>query len=248
MPQHHHKHICCVKNEKCDTFEHINNEIYIKAKEYLENTTGFINSLVKSVGYKTCHPLQSLNARKCADDCKEQEKSEFAKNCMEGGGLFKCCIRRDKRFCHECRFCCTLPMCVKLPGGKEGTHFESIKLKLEDQTNRETAGEIFFSTGHRYKSEDYYCLKPDSNKDPEKWEQYQMEKYREAYTKEVLEAVPTYKYNNKLNNFVDPDVLKMFTKVGKKSLEAWQSTYNLWMRKIPSFYSVKKGLMLFLEN
>ena len=133
-------------------------------------------------------------------------------------------------------------MCVKLPGGKEGTHFESINLKLEDQTNTETAGEIFFSTGHRYKSKDYYCLKPDSNKDPEKWEQYQMEKYREAYTKDVLDAVPTYKYDNKLNNFVNPKVLKAFTKAGKKSLEAWKETYNLWMRRIPSFYSTKKGL------
>ena len=235
---------CCVKNEKCDTFEVINKNIYVKAKEYLNNTTGFINNLVESVGYKTFHPLKNLDATNCATDCKDQEDGEFAQNCTKSRGLFKCRIRRDKRFCHECRFCCTLPMCVKIPGGKEGTHFEKVDLKLEVQENTKTAGELFFSNGHRSKSEDYYCLKPEPNKDPKKWEQYQMEKYRELYTQEMLESVPTFKFDKRLNNFDDPKVLKSFTQVGKKSLKAWEETYNLWMSRIPSFYSTtKKGFI-----
>jgi hypothetical protein len=32
------------------------------------------------------------------------EKHKFAKDCKKVGGLFKCCIRRDAAFCHECRY------------------------------------------------------------------------------------------------------------------------------------------------
>ena len=59
-------------------------------------------------------------------------------------------------------------MCTINPGGKELTFFENIILKLEDQNNTEKASEIYFINGHRYKSDDYYCLKPESNKDPNK--------------------------------------------------------------------------------
>ena len=71
----------------------------------------FIDFLKYRSGYKSCHVIEGYNASACASDCKTFEKSEFAKNCTNTDGLFKCCIRRDK-YCDKCRFCCTLPICT----------------------------------------------------------------------------------------------------------------------------------------
>ena len=57
------------------------------------------------MGYKTCHVLNSsLDATVCAKDCDRLKKQDFAKKCEDKGGLYKCCIRRDAAFCHECRY------------------------------------------------------------------------------------------------------------------------------------------------
>ena len=34
-----------------------------------------------------------FDAEQCHLDCQKQGKSDFAKECREGGGVFKCCIR-----------------------------------------------------------------------------------------------------------------------------------------------------------
>ena len=233
---------CCFKDHECDNWNAMNDKIFIKAKEYLVNTSGFLDHQVKRLGYKTCHHLNSLDATKCAKDCKKLKKEKFAKECEAKGGLFKCCIRRDKRFCHNCRFCCTLPMCSVNSSGKTGTTFEGENIELKNQKNKETAVGKYFSNLHRYKTDDYYCLKPDSNKDPQKWEQYDPEGYRKASTKEALQSVHTYTFDNRLNNFEDPKVLKMFTKTRKKSHKAWRETYAMWTRRIPVFYGKPEGI------
>ena len=57
------------------------------------------------MGYKTCHVLNSsLDATICAKDCERLKKQKFGKDCKKKGGFFKCCIRRDKAFCNECRY------------------------------------------------------------------------------------------------------------------------------------------------
>ena len=72
------------------------------------------------MGYKTCHHLNSsLDSTVCAKDCDRQKKGKFFAECKvsiylsflfwfwfskEKGGLWKCCIRRDAAFCHECRW------------------------------------------------------------------------------------------------------------------------------------------------
>ena len=234
--------ICCFKDVKCETSENMNINISVRAKEFLTNTTGFLDYKVNVAGYKTCHRLDSLDASICAKDCKKQEEEMFAEQCRDTGGLFKCCIRRDRRFCDECRFCCTLPICVRSPGGEEGTDFDDYHLELHDQVHETfLAEELYFSHHHRFKTEDYYCLKPYSHKDPAKWKQYDMEEYRAAYTEDALDKVHTYKHDVRLNNFADPKVLKAFTKKEKKSLKAWKETYNMWMKRIPSFFDVDKG-------
>ena len=75
-----------------------------KPREYLKGPKVYIKKKVKRMGYKTCHVLKnSLDASVCAKDCESMKKQKFAKDCKKNGGLFKCCIRRDAAFCHECR-------------------------------------------------------------------------------------------------------------------------------------------------
>ena len=65
---------CCFAHETCDSWASIHNSIYTNAKEYLTNKTSVLDNIVKTMGYNTCHHLNSLDASKCADDCKNLEK------------------------------------------------------------------------------------------------------------------------------------------------------------------------------
>ena len=217
----------------------IQNDLYNKSREYLEDKKGVLKKMVEIHGYKTCHPMDSLDASECAEDCKNFEKEEFAKNCTKNNGLFKCCIRRDKEYCHECRFCCTLPMCTKPPGTKKDTDFDlGHKVEIKDQKKEITANELFFSDEHIYKKPDYYCLKPDSHEDPEKWHRYEAAGFRKAFSKEMLENTKTFKYDKYLNNFEDPKVLAAFTKSDKRARKILKKSYNFhYSKMIPGFKS-----------
>merc|ERR1712241_1205852 len=105
-----------------------------KAVDFLQNPKVFITDLVKKAGYDTCHRTEEYDADQCHQDCQEQEKSDFARNCTKDGGLYKCCIRRDKVFCHECRFCCTLSVCTD----KEGKSYyrDSLDKPLNGSKNK----------------------------------------------------------------------------------------------------------------
>ena len=60
---------------------------------------------IRPMGYKTCRVLNSsLDATVCAKDCDRLKEQDFATKCRDKGGLYKCCIRRDAAFCHECRY------------------------------------------------------------------------------------------------------------------------------------------------
>ena len=103
------------------------------SRKYLTDPEAYIQSQI-SMGYSTCHALNSsLDARVCnkqtnkhtnkqtnkqtktarsviflsqicLKDCQKLGRQQFARDCRGGGGFFKCCIRRDAAFCHECRF------------------------------------------------------------------------------------------------------------------------------------------------
>ena len=81
-----------LRNETCKNWDGIQDKLYTKSKEYLDNTHQVLGRLMAD-GYKTCHHINSLDATICANDCKKFEHSEFAKNCTENEGFFKCCIR-----------------------------------------------------------------------------------------------------------------------------------------------------------
>jgi len=221
---------CC----KEDRLFGIKNDIalYEDAKEYLVDKRKVLDEMVEIEGYKSCHPLDSsLDATECADDCKKFETEEFGRKCTRNGGLFKCCIRRDKKFCHECRFCCTLPMCTYKSGNKIVTHFDNVHKDFK-------ARELFFSDKHLYKSPDYYCLKPNSHEDPKKWHRYEAAGFRKAFNKEMLENTQTFKYDKYLYNFEDPKILAAFTKNDKEARKIARKSYNFhYTAMIPGLHS-----------
>ena len=74
-------------------------------REFLTDPEEFLDTQIRPMGYKPCHVLNSsLDATVCAKDCDQLKKQDFATKCKDKGGLYKCCIRRDAAFCHECRY------------------------------------------------------------------------------------------------------------------------------------------------
>jgi len=219
--------ICCFVNHTCATWGQMDRQIYKYAKEYLEDRKTALGNMVdKEIGYKSCHHLgNSTDATECAEDCKKLEKGSFAKNCSDTGGLFKCCIRRDKRGCHNCRFCCTLSMCTHPPGGRDATTFDE-KIRINEIQTLVKAKNIFWSHEVIYKNYDYRCVKPFSHSDPEKWHYYDMEPFRNAYNAKTFKQVPSFKYEYSKFNFEDPKVFKKFTKSRESSKKYWRKSYG----------------------
>ena len=162
--------------------DEINNRMLNKSLSFLHKPRKFIKGLVKNLGYDKCRKTKRYNAKKCYEDCQKLEKSEFAKNCTAKGGLYKCCIRRDKEFCHECRFCCTLSVCTT----PDGSYFmDSAVLNRND--SQVITAKIGFQTDMRmYKAPDYRCLKPIPSMHSSKWPHYDMIGFRAAKTKQEL--------------------------------------------------------------
>ena len=80
-----------------NVFQPLKPELYIpmfvNAHKFLQNTTDYLRNQTARNGYDTCHRIKNYDATKCAEDCRELEKSKFAKECRSKKGLFKCCIR-----------------------------------------------------------------------------------------------------------------------------------------------------------
>ena len=85
---------CCFVNEQCGgNWLAINDEMTQKAVDFLQKPKVFLKNLVDNLGYDTCHRTEEYDAEQCHQDCQELETSTFAKECREGGGVYKCCIR-----------------------------------------------------------------------------------------------------------------------------------------------------------
>ena len=100
-------------------------------------------------------------------------------------------------------------------------------IELGDQKNKETASQFYESEQSIYKKWDYRCLVPYSDKDPKKWKTYDMHEYRRAVNEKTLKRVTQYRYDNNFFNWVDPKVLKYFTKSKTSMKRAWWKTYGL---------------------
>ena len=178
----------------------INDKMFEKSVGFLKKPKKYLNYLVKNIGYDTCRRTKEYDAKRCYKDCQVKdatyfvsfqiyfkfgqklEKSKFAKSCTAKGGLYKCCIRRDKEFCHECRFCCTLSVCTT----KDGSYFmdSSVPNRTDGQV---ITAKIGFQTDMKmYKAPDYRCLKPKPSVHSSKWPHYDMIGFRAAKTKQEL--------------------------------------------------------------
>ena len=107
--------------------------------------------------------------------------------------------RRDKEFCHECRFCCTLLMCTL----KDGTVKKKSKIVLHRKLDEHYFDAIvgYNNDQRMYKQYDYRCLKPVKNQPPEKWPYYEMHKFRAAKTEKEVKEVKEIKYDKNFFNF-----------------------------------------------
>lgn len=212
---------CCFQNESCvEDMTSVNEDIIVKARNFLKHPQKFLEKTVKEKGYDACFQIRGYDASKCYENCKQQEKSVFAKNCTDNGGLYKCCIRRDKEACHECRFCCTLSVCTS-PIGNYFRDSEKI-----DQTGQDvSATDGFKIDRHLWKNRDYRCIKPKDNVNPENWPHYEMEGYRNAKTKEELESVEEHEFDRNFFNLEDPEVWKKYTNQ-KSGPKRWRKTYG----------------------
>ena len=104
----------------------MNDKMFNKSMAFLKKPKRFIRKKIKEdMGYDTCHRTKDYDASKCHKDCVKLEESKFARNCTANGGLYKCCIIRDKKFCHECRFCCTLSVCTT----PDGSYFKDSSIR-----------------------------------------------------------------------------------------------------------------------
>ena len=90
--------------------------------------------------------------------------------------------------------------------------------------NNQLAGALFQTDALIYKSWDYRCLAPDSHSDPNKWKTYNMAALRAASNKAMLNSVETIKYDKNFNNWIDPEILKTFTK--SRFENAWKKSYD----------------------
>ena len=97
-------------------------------------------------------------------------------------------FRRDKEFCHDCRYCCTLSICTTKHGSSFKFSNESLINGKEDSSNSDTVNAAmgFLTDMRMYKSYDFRCLKPNPNLPTEKWGHYEMHGYRAAASKTEL--------------------------------------------------------------
>ena len=117
--------------------------------------------------------------------------------------------------------------------------------ELKDQKNKITASNFLESEQSLYKTWDYRCLVPYSDKDPTKWKTYEMHEFRRAFNEETLKKVDKFKYDNNMFNWVDPKVLKYFTKSKTSLKKAWKKTYGFpYATPIPKMSPQEKPLNL----
>jgi len=244
---------CCVKEYKCEfSWKTIRYKFPQIAVNFKTDPDQFLKEKTAMENYKTCHKIEGLNAEKCYNDCEAMRDSNFASKCNYRGGLFKCCIRRDKANCHECRFCCTLPICTWTSNKelihatedvlneldkeetKEKSFYREEKYELTTFVKSKTAYTISSLNAMDifYKSTDERCLKPDLSQPVEKWGHYVPEEFVRAQSQNDLSTSKTVEYDNHFFNFEDPDVFRAFTNSSYKKM--WRQVYGFdYMSMMP---------------
>ena len=132
-------------------------------------------------------------------------------------------FRRDKEFCHECRFCCTLSVCTT-PDGTFYRQSDNLTVNI-DPKQRVSAAMGFMTDWKMWKGSDYRCLKPREESEPEDWPHFEMKGYRAAKNTEELEIVQEIKFDKYFFNFEDPKIFNEMIKENKRE-NIWKTTYG----------------------
>ena len=136
-------------------------------------------------------------------------------------------LRRDKEFCHECRFCCTLSVCTD----ETGTSFKDSELELNKSVSgmrgrRMITARMGYQVDMKmYKTNDYRCLKPIGGRPSVEWPHYDMASHRAAKTETELEQAEIIPFDINFFNMEDPRVFKAFTNP-KTGVKLWKKTYG----------------------
>ena len=101
--------------------------------------------------------------------------------------------RRDKIFCHHCRFCCTVSICSR----KEGDYFKEKNITSHDYE----ASRGYLEDTTMYKNPDYRCLKPKPGLPSSQWPHYDMEQHRAAKSLEELDKVEEIPFDKESSLF-----------------------------------------------
>jgi len=221
------KTTCCFTDYKCESKERSASKMLKTARKFLKDKRSLLKNFQKWYGYKTCYPIRGYDASRCAKDCENLKDTPLAEECRNRNGMLKCCIRRDKVNCDECRFCCTLPFCtyvtsnrVFLQLGEQDLNREGFK----DEKSTLRGIDFIFSRNVFFRGTDNRCLKPESKKDPEKWKHYWPDDFAYAVTEKQLKEARTTKFDKNFFNYEDPKVFKMMT--GKKYHKHFTETYG----------------------
>ena len=155
-------------------------------------------------------------------------------------------FRRNKEFCHECRYCCTLSVCTTA-GGSTYLHTNQTLEKVQSRGLLDGAptASFGFSTDMRmYKSYDFRCLKPKDDIPIEKWPHYEMHGYRAAKTEEELDVVEEIPFDKYFFNFEDPEVLNAMTDGTEKGRKYWRGRKRFIL--IEPFFYLKHSYVFIL--
>ena len=132
-------------------------------------------------------------------------------------------FRRDKEFCHECRFCCTLSICTT----SEGTFYrDSENISNAQNSHQHIDAQMGFSTDSKmWKNHDNRCLKPKKDLKAKDWPHYEMNGYRAAKTQEELNNVMEIEFDKYFFNFEDPKIFEEMIK-GDERENLWKKTFG----------------------
>ncbi|XP_023347884.1 uncharacterized protein LOC111716641 [Eurytemora carolleeae] len=222
---------CCATNYQCeDDWKGLTERNTAKAVQFLQDKETFLQRKVETQGFKTCHPIVGNNASICHEDCKLFENSTFNRQCKSRGGLLKCCIRREKVFCNECQYCCTVPFCswnsrnvIQLAGEhdfvEEDIYAPIVETKPAPLKVGVQAEDMLSSLNLFYKGgSDTRCLKPDQTKNSSEWDHYLPEDFVKALDEKDLRKARVIKYDNRYLNFEDPEVFTGLTGLHYESI------------------------------
>jgi len=225
---------CCFDNHQCESsWDDIEQPIPELAAAFLDNKEETLKKIKKELGFDTCHAIKGYDASKCAEDCKniESSSSNLAKRCKAKKGHLKCCIRRDKRHCHECRYCCTLQFCSYVDKDGDLTHIGENDIvhgnatsNMMNKNGTENALSNIYSRDNFLKRQDTRCLKPYSDDDPEKWEHYDPDDFADAVDEAQLSKAKSVKFDKRFFNLEDPAVFEKMT--GKDFKKQMKETYG----------------------